>query len=68
MFNISISLGIVPQSLKLANAIPVYKKGPQTNLSDYRPISLLSIFNELLDFLDKNNLAFVLNILLIMLS
>ena len=68
MFNISISLGIVPQSLKLVNAIPVYKKGPQTNLSDYRPISLLSIFNELLDFLDKNNLAFVLNILLIMLS
>ena len=37
--------GIVPFDLKLANVVPVYKKGSQTCLSNYRPVSLLSIFN-----------------------
>ena len=67
LFNISFSTGIVPNSFKLANVIPIYKKGPQNNLSNYRPISLLSIFNKLLEklmckrllnFLEKNNVFY----------
>ena len=46
LFNASFSTGIVPYDLKLANVVPVYKKGSQTSRSNYRPISLLSIFNK----------------------
>ena len=61
------STGIVPHDLKLANVVPVYKKGSQTSLSNYRPISLLSIFNKLLEklmynkmikFLEKNDIFY----------
>ena len=66
-FNISFTTGIVPNSFKAAEVIPAYKKGSQTNLCNYRPVSLLSIFNKLLeklmckrliDFLEKNNMFY----------
>ena len=67
LFNTSFLSGTVPSELKLANVIPVFKKGSQTCLSNYRPISLLSIFHKLLErlmynrltsFLDKHNVLF----------
>ena len=67
LFNASFSTGIVPSSLKLANVIPVYKKDSQFCLCNYRPISLLSIFNKLLekliccrllDFLEKEKIFY----------
>ena len=57
LFNASFETGIVPDSFKLANAIPVYKKGSQNCLSNYRPISLLSVFNKLLEKLMCNRLV-----------
>lgn len=56
LFNASFLTGIVPDSLKLAHVIPVYKKDSQFCLSNYRPISLLSIFNKLLERLMCNRL------------
>jgi retron-type reverse transcriptase len=56
--------GIVPIDFKLANIIPVYNTGSQTYLGNYRPISLLSIFNKILEklmynnFLDRNDILF----------
>ena len=35
LFNTSFLSGEVPNSFKLANVIPIYKKGPRTNLSNY---------------------------------
>ena len=32
IFNLSFTTGVVPDSLKLAKVIPVYKKGEKTNL------------------------------------
>jgi len=58
------STGIVPKKLKLAKVITVYKKGPRSFACNYRPISLLSIFDKkikklvctrLLKFLNKYN-------------
>ena len=49
LFNVSFSLGIVPSTLKAANIIPTHKKDSRVTLSNYRPISLLSIFNKLLE-------------------
>ena len=56
LFNTSISTGIVPSSLKLARVIPVFRKGSHINLNNYRPISLLFIFNKHLEKLMCNRL------------
>lgn len=56
LFNASFLTGVVPENFKLANVIHVYKKGSQTSLSNYRPISLLSVFNKLLEKLMCNRL------------
>ena len=55
-FNASFSTEI-PSSFKIANVIPIYKKGSYTSLSNYRPISLLSVFNKLLEKLMCNRLV-----------
>ena len=41
--------GTVPGDLKLAKIIPIYKKKEISNPENYRPISLLSIFNKLME-------------------
>ena len=51
---------IVPTDFKLANIIPVYKTS-RTNLGNYRPIWLLSIFNKILEKLMYNRLLNFLN-------
>lgn len=49
VFNHSISTGVVPSDFKLANVVPVFKKGSQSSLCNYRPISLISVFSKLLE-------------------
>ena len=49
IFNASFARGIVPNKFKIARVLPVFKNGIQTNMSKYRPISLLSVFNRILD-------------------
>lgn len=50
IFNNSLRTGSLPSEFKLAKVIPVFKKGgSKTNVNDYRPISLLPIFNKILE-------------------
>ena len=48
IFNLSVSIGKVPDKLKMAKIIPIYKnKGDPLFPGNYRPISLLSTFDKL---------------------
>jgi len=45
--NSSFTDGIFPQLLKTAKVIPIHKSGSKCDVSNYRPISLLSIFSKI---------------------
>ena len=49
LINQSIDQGIFPDGLKTANVIPIFKKGDQSNLNNYRPISLLPVISKIFE-------------------
>ena len=49
LINETIRSGIFPEVLKRAKVIPIFKKGDQTNLNNYRPISLLPVLSKVLE-------------------
>jgi len=61
IYNISVNSGVFPDSLKLAKVIPIFKKGDQKVMSNYRPISLLSNFGKLFEKLIAKRLLNFLN-------
>ena len=67
IFNISIETGCFPESLKIAKVLPLFKKGERHLCTNYRPVSLLSIFskvfeklvyNKLMSFVNKHNILY----------
>ena len=69
LFDQSFSSGIFPSILKTSKIIPIYKKGSKLEFSNYRPISLLSnidkilerlMYNRLYNFLEKKEIIFSL--------
>ena len=56
MFNKSFKEGHFPELLKIVKVIPIYKGDDPTNPSNYIPISLLSVFDKLLEMLMYNRL------------
>ena len=58
IFNLSLSTGIVPSKMKIAKIVPIYKKGDRKHACNYRPISLLSIFDKLLEKVVRNRLYY----------
>ena len=61
IYNQSITMGIIPDALKISKVIPVYKNGIMTNPGNYRPIAILSPFAKILERLVYNQLESFLN-------
>ena len=51
IINLSIEAGIVPDQLKVARVVPLYKAGNKFKAENYRPISLLSVLTKTLESL-----------------
>ena len=65
IINCSVKQGIYPRKLKRAKIVPIFKSGDETDPNNYRPISLLSVFNKIFEklmykrlesFIKKNDL------------
>ena len=67
VFSINLSLlnGSVPNAMKCAKVIPLFKKGKRDDISNYRPISLLTslskilekiVYSRLIGFFDRSNI------------
>jgi hypothetical protein len=61
IINCSLSNGIVPQKLKVAKVVPIFKKGDKDNLSNYRPISVLPYFSKYLEKVMYDRLSTYIN-------
>ena len=48
-FNESISLGSFPDVLKITRVIPLFKKGDNSSVSNYRPISILPFISKIFE-------------------
>ena len=69
IINESFQSGIFPDKMKLAKVIPLFKKGCPLTASNYRPISLLSVFSKITEkvmyerlykFLEKHEILYTL--------
>ena len=49
LFNKSLRCGSLPDDWKLANVVPVHKRGEKSYVANYRPISLLSLISKVLE-------------------
>ena len=67
LINLSFEQGVFPDALKIAKVIPLFKNGDMTRFTNYRPISVLSVFsklferlfyNRLIDFLNQENILY----------
>ena len=49
IINISLNLGVFPTRLKYSLITPLYKRGDKNNVTNYRPISLLTSFSKIFE-------------------
>jgi hypothetical protein len=62
LVNLSIETGIVPDKMKIARIIPIFKSGDNRLFSNYRPISVLPIFSKILERVVHNRLMNYINV------
>ena len=49
VINLSLIQGIVPDDLKSARVVPLFKKNDKTEVGNYRPVSILSIISKVFE-------------------
>ena len=49
IINQSITTGIFPENLKIAKVVPIYKKYDQSQIKNYRPISVLPVISKIFE-------------------
>ena len=49
IINLSITTGSIPDDLKMARIVPLYKKNSNTHVGNYRPISVLSVISKVFE-------------------
>lgn len=63
--NLSMTSGVFPDTFKVASVTPIHKSGNRAEVTNYRPISLLSVIgkliekvtnHQLLNYLERNNI------------
>ena len=55
--NESFRVGFFPKELKVARVIPIYKNGDATIFSNYRPVSVLTVFSKIYERLMHHRLS-----------
>jgi len=56
IFTKSFNSGILPHDWKSTNVTPIHKKGAQNLVSNYRPVSLTSVFCKLMESIFKDHI------------
>ena len=59
--NLSIMHGIVPDQMKIARVVPIFKAGNKAIFSNYRPVSILPCFSKFLERIVHNRILSYLN-------
>ena len=49
VINLSLVQGVVPEDLKSARVVPLFKKNDKTSVGNYRPVSILSIVSKIFE-------------------
>ena len=49
IFVFSLATGEIPEDWRIANVVPLFKKGSKNNPGNYRPVSLTSVVGKLLE-------------------
>ena len=68
ILNLSLSQGIFPSELKIANVLPLYKADDPMHFNNYRPVSLLNILSKVFEKNMYSRLISFLNLHRILLS
>jgi len=56
IFKMSYNSGYIPKEWKMANVVPIFKKGVKTNVENYRPISLTCLVMKIFERVIKEEL------------
>ena len=61
LFNRSFETGSIPKKWKMANVVPIFKKGDKSSVDNYRPISLTSLFMKTFEYCIRDFLVLKCN-------
>ena len=56
LYNSSLRQGVMPDKLKIAHIVPIFKSGSATNAANYRPVAKLSVIAKIFDSLIADEL------------